>query len=463
MATYTPNHNLKKPAPEDFYNVTDQNGNMDKIDAALASMVPKTQKGAAGGLAELGSDGKVPAAQLPSYVDDVLEYATLSAFPATGEAGKIYVALDSNKTYRWGGSTYVEVSQGVELGETASTAYRGDRGKTAYDHSQTSGNPHATTAAQVGAPTVLELREAEEKCLIRDLNIMLNLSLGTPNIDAWADLLGDASQINSLTNAVVSGGVLQANQTSIASHTNTPLSNEFNFGFIGSYQKAAQTFTANASISNGTVFVTTKILKKGSPTSAIVCKIYSTTGSNSLPYTLLYTAGNAIAPSSVSTTYNDFTFTFDNINLVAGNKYAIVFETGDNTTSSTNYYCVPNSVNTDLYTGGTLYGYDGTSWTLPSSGNTTFDMYFIVIQKSQGTAIWKPKVCTEAFYKASIAYQLEGSDSSIEFYVSCDGTNWIKLISQNTGQVVNFTKTSIYLKAIINGNTKLSAVAWGGY
>lgn len=91
-------------------------------------------KGAANGLAELDANGLVPSSQLPSYVDDVLEYASKSAFPATGTAGKIYVALDTNLTYRWSGSAYVEISPSLALGETSSTAYRGDRGKTAYDH-----------------------------------------------------------------------------------------------------------------------------------------------------------------------------------------------------------------------------------------------------------------------------------------------------------------------------------------
>jgi hypothetical protein len=54
--------------------------------------------------------GKIPAAQLPSYVDDVFEYANLASFPATGESGKIYTALDTNKIYRWSGSAYVEIS-----------------------------------------------------------------------------------------------------------------------------------------------------------------------------------------------------------------------------------------------------------------------------------------------------------------------------------------------------------------
>lgn len=69
------------------------------------------EKGANNGVATLGADGKVPSSQLPSYVDDVIEVASYSDLPATGETGKIYVTLDTNKTYRWGGSTYVEISQ----------------------------------------------------------------------------------------------------------------------------------------------------------------------------------------------------------------------------------------------------------------------------------------------------------------------------------------------------------------
>ena len=80
--------------------------------------------------------GKVPSSQLPSYVDDVLEFANLASFPATGESGKIYIAIDTNITYRWSGTGYAEISASLALGETPSTAYRGDRGKIAYDHSQ---------------------------------------------------------------------------------------------------------------------------------------------------------------------------------------------------------------------------------------------------------------------------------------------------------------------------------------
>lgn len=114
-------------------------------DALGYTPINPASKGVANGVAELDSTGKVPSSQLPSYVDDVLEYNSKSAFPATGESGKIYVAKDTNLTYRWSGSSYVEISPSLALGETETTAYRGDRGKIAYEHSQ---SPHAPVNAQ---------------------------------------------------------------------------------------------------------------------------------------------------------------------------------------------------------------------------------------------------------------------------------------------------------------------------
>lgn len=94
-------------------------------------------KGANNGVAELDSSGKVPTSQLPSYVDDVLEYSAKSSFPATGETGKIYVDTGTNLTYRWSGSAYVEISPSLALGTTSSTAFRGDYGNSAYTHAVT--------------------------------------------------------------------------------------------------------------------------------------------------------------------------------------------------------------------------------------------------------------------------------------------------------------------------------------
>ncbi len=107
--------------------------------------IPTASRGAAGGDASLDEGGKVPAAQLPSYVDDVLEYDNKEAFPSPGESGKIYVDKETNKTYRWSGTQYVEISESLALGETSSTAYPGDKGKAAYDHAQ---SPHVKKEIQ---------------------------------------------------------------------------------------------------------------------------------------------------------------------------------------------------------------------------------------------------------------------------------------------------------------------------
>ena len=165
MATYTEHYNLKKPQPSEYYAIADFNGNADVIDdelfkkvdkvsgkglsandytnadksivdgvtSALAGKVNTSSVGSANGVAELDANGKVPSSQLPSYVDDVLEYADLAHFPATGETGKIYIAEDTNKTYRWSGSDYAEISESLALGETSSTAYAGNKGKANAD------------------------------------------------------------------------------------------------------------------------------------------------------------------------------------------------------------------------------------------------------------------------------------------------------------------------------------------
>ncbi|MCQ4637152.1 hypothetical protein NE619_10480 [Anaerovorax odorimutans] len=178
MSKNTKNIGFVLPDANDFYDISVPNGNFEKADAALKKLedekvskeagkslsandltndlktkydaahehlsneenphqttaaqvgaIPTSQKGAASGIAELDANGKVPSAQLPSYVDDVLEFSSKEGFPAVGESGKIYVATNTNLTYRWAGSAYVEISASLALGETASTAYRGDKGK----------------------------------------------------------------------------------------------------------------------------------------------------------------------------------------------------------------------------------------------------------------------------------------------------------------------------------------------
>lgn len=116
------------------------------------SYVLATEKGAASGVATLDDNGLVPSSQLPSYVDDVIEAANFAALPAEGEGGKIYVTLDNNKTYRWGGSAYAEISASIALGETAGTAYEGSKGaalKSAYDTHAADTDIHVTANERI--------------------------------------------------------------------------------------------------------------------------------------------------------------------------------------------------------------------------------------------------------------------------------------------------------------------------
>lgn len=176
-----------------------------------------TLKGANNGLAELDGNGKIPSGQLPSYVDDVIEgYYYISnnigkfykesthITVITGETGKIYIDLHTNKTYRWSGSAYVVISETLALGETSSTAYRGDRGKTAYEHSQSA---HAPSNAE------------------KNQNAFSNVAIGSTVIaaDSTTDTLTLAGSNVTITpdttNDKVTIGITKANVTSALGYT----------------------------------------------------------------------------------------------------------------------------------------------------------------------------------------------------------------------------------------------------
>ena len=141
------------------------------------AQVKRSEMGANNGVATLDSSGKIVTSQLPSFVDDVLEFESKTAFPATGESGKIYVSLDTNLTYRWGGTEYVEISKSLALGETSSTAYAGDKGKDTTDklntHLKNYKNPHQVTKAQIGLGNVDNTSDLE-KPISNDVRDALN-------------------------------------------------------------------------------------------------------------------------------------------------------------------------------------------------------------------------------------------------------------------------------------------------
>lgn len=153
--------------------------------AKAASKPSYTINEVSGNLPASRISGTIAAANLPSYVDDVLEgYLNGGKFYSTknssgvysgeikAEAGKIYVDLSNNKTYRWSGSAYVVISETIALGTTHSTAGYGDESRAAYNHStKTSGNPHHVTKADVGLSSVENKSSATIRSEITKANV----------------------------------------------------------------------------------------------------------------------------------------------------------------------------------------------------------------------------------------------------------------------------------------------------
>ena len=137
---------------------------LDNITNNITSIEDKL--GQPNGIATLDPEGKVPSSQLPSFVDDVIEVDSFDLLPETGETGKIYVTKDTNLTYRWSGSRYIEISASLALGETSSTAYPGDKGKATTDkvnaHTADYNNPHKVDKAQVGLGNVDNTSDADK-------------------------------------------------------------------------------------------------------------------------------------------------------------------------------------------------------------------------------------------------------------------------------------------------------------
>lgn len=160
-------------------------GNKTSSDLGL---VASASVGVASGVAELDNTGHVPSSQLPSYVDDVVEgyydevtnkfyeentYTT----EIPGETGKIYITLDTNLSYRYTGSGFVVVSPSLALGETSSTAYRGDRGKIAYDTSQSNSTAIGNINTLLGNTSISGIGDGTVTGAISALNTDLGVNL----------------------------------------------------------------------------------------------------------------------------------------------------------------------------------------------------------------------------------------------------------------------------------------------
>lgn len=172
-------------------------GAISNVQAEINAKIDLTEKGSPNGVAELDGSGRVPPTQLPSYVDDVLEYADLASFPNPGETGKIYVALDTNKTYRWSGSVYIEISQSPVMSVFGRT---GDVVATSGDY----------TTLEVTEDTNLYFTDTRAKTAVVDNSITDGVTDKAPSqnavFDALAGKQATGSYITDLTGEVTASG-----------------------------------------------------------------------------------------------------------------------------------------------------------------------------------------------------------------------------------------------------------------
>lgn len=129
---------------------------LNAINTEVGKRVPNSSIGVNGGIVPLNETGQIDSQYLPSYVDDIIDgtYVNETTFndtdgsPVTPEGGKIYLDTTTNKSYRWSGSVYVELFKSIALGTTSSTAFRGDYGQIAYQHSQSAHAPADATKTE---------------------------------------------------------------------------------------------------------------------------------------------------------------------------------------------------------------------------------------------------------------------------------------------------------------------------
>lgn len=178
-------------------------------------------KGAPNGLASLNESGIIPSAQLPSYVGDVIEVDTFSNLPGTGESGKIYIVQDTNLTYRWSGTDYVEISKSLALGETSSTAYPGDKGKATTDKLNRIPDKLITDAVNVNQSTteaVLNFTTYKQKAQQIGRNTLTITSATTSQAGLMSS--SDKTKLDGLKDQAGITSDINAVQTNLKTHIN---------------------------------------------------------------------------------------------------------------------------------------------------------------------------------------------------------------------------------------------------
>lgn len=242
------------------------------------AQVKRSEMGANNGVATLDDSGKVPASQLPSYVDDVVEgtYVSATVFndedgsPVTPESGKIYIDTTTNKEYRWGGTQFAIISESLSLGETSATAYAGNKGKqnadnivalqTAVSEIQSKNTQQDTAistaqgaaeAAQTAADTADDKAEAAQATADANETSIANIVSGTTTVAKATT----ADTATNATNASVAAKLATARNISLTGDGTATLS------FDGSQNASGALTLANSGVSAGSYSAVTVDVK----------------------------------------------------------------------------------------------------------------------------------------------------------------------------------------------------------
>ena len=334
---------------------------IDGVQDALDEKVDLTSVGAANGVAELGADGKIPSSQLPSYVDDIIEVQNYEHLPYEGESGKIYVTLDTNMTYRWTGSDYVEISPSIALGETSSTAYRGDRGKTAYDHATE--QKASTAASGLYKIAVTAQGHVQSVANVQKSDIT---ALGIPgeNTTYTLDGLGGAPKTEAIKAITRSGTTFTATRCDGTTFSFTQQDNNTTYG---AFVKSGSTAAAGLVPSPGTTAGTTKYLREDAT--------WQVPPDTNTTYSLSTLGGAAKAEAIKNITRSGTTFT-----VTRCDNTTFTFTQQDNNTTYANFVKSGSTAAAGLVpspgttAGTTKYLREDATWQVPPDTNTTYSL-----------------------------------------------------------------------------------------
>lgn len=349
------------------------------LSAGDVSAIAASAKGAANGVASLDANGKVPSAQLPSYVDDVLEgyvaddlktfykdSAKSSSY--TGETGKIYVDMTNNKTYRWSGSTYVVISETLALGTTASTAFAGDKGLVAYNHSQAA---HAPSNAEKNIIVGIQKNGAD---LSVDASRKVNITVPTKT----SELTNNSGYITSSANVASATKLATTRAIDGVNFDGTAAITHF-----GTCSTAAGTAAKVVSLTSFTLVTGSRITIKFTVTNTAASPTLNVNGTGAKP--IVY-RGSAIAAGYLAAN-RVYEFVYD------GTNYALVgdIDTNTNTTYTAGAGLTLSGTqfkHSNAVTAGTAKGDDsktltyGGTFTIPS---VTYDAQGHITAKSTTT------------------------------------------------------------------------------